>query len=92
MKLNWNLFFDEVIFGPTSMAAFCMFDCDKLNVNASFHMGFDLSLDFLMLVFFFFTRFPLTIKCIWNFIIQTISTYSTHSENQFGFKNYPYMG
>lgn len=50
----------------TSKAAFCRLDCDRLNVNASFHAGDSAGLFFLGEVFFFLTRFPLTIKWIYS--------------------------
>lgn len=43
------------------MAAYCRFDCERLNVKASFHTGFFGSFAFPMLLFFFLMRFPLTI-------------------------------
>lgn len=48
----------------TSTAAFCRFDCEKLKVNASFHTGLRGSPDLPGLLFFFFCRFPFTIKYI----------------------------
>lgn len=49
----------------TSREAFCRLDCEQLNVNASFHTGLHGSPDFPKLLFFFFIRFPFTIKYIY---------------------------
>lgn len=46
----------------TSMAAFCRFDWEKLNVKTSFQTGFFGSPDLPVLLFFFFTRLPLIIR------------------------------
>lgn len=46
----------------TSNALTGIVDCGKLNVNDSFHIGFDGSLNFTAAVRFFFIRLPLTIR------------------------------
>lgn len=50
----------------TSMAAFCKFDWEKLNVKTSFQTGFRGSPDFPVLLFFFLTRLPFIIRYNWN--------------------------